>query len=204
MVLAKGSKVVFSDKYWGALSEDYTVSLTSEFEDLASGIVNDDVMKAGNIIGAAVKSIFGFGGSFHFKQLGTQIWKSTQPAEISIGVTFDRISNAETDIMDAVKYFCAFPLPAENSIGNLTPPGPSFIEGIGLDDILNRYREPKAGDTYVNFTIGNMKFYRYLMTHAEPTFNKFSDDSGYPISATIAFTFISMWTATKNIPYGWA
>jgi uncharacterized protein YbdZ (MbtH family) len=48
-----------------------------------------------------------------------------------------------------------------------------------------------------------MKFNRYLMVKAEPTFNKFSDDSGYPISVTIAFDFISMWAATKNIPGGW-
>jgi hypothetical protein len=48
-----------------------------------------------------------------------------------------------------------------------------------------------------------MKFNRYLVVKAEPTFNKFTDDSGYPISATITFDFISMWAATKNTVWGW-
>jgi hypothetical protein len=120
---------------------------------------------------------------------------------VSISVTFDRTSNAKEDIMPIVKELCSLPLPAEGLGGSLTPPGPSPIEGVGLDALFGGERGAK--DVSINFTIGKMKFNRYLVTKAEPAFNKFTDDSEYPISVTIAFEFVSMWAATKNTPGGW-
>jgi hypothetical protein len=204
MVLAKGSTVIFDEGkgYIGALAEDYTISLSSEFDSLFSNLQEGN--KLIDMLGATTKYLSGGGGfSSQFKQFGTQVWRKTNPAQVSISVTFDRKSNAETDIMELVRYFCAFPLPAEGPGGNLIPPGPSPIEGIGIDQIIKRSPETVAGDTFINFTIGNMKFNRYLMAKAEPSFNRFTDDSGYSISVTIAFEFISMWTATKNTPWGW-
>jgi hypothetical protein len=201
MVLAKGS-IVKIGSYEGALAEDYTVGLTSEFRRLADDFQNE-VTQAIDVAGATVKSLSGgkIGFSSQFKQLTTQVWDHTEPANVSIGVTFDRKSNAEKDIMSIVRNVCSIPLPQETLGGNLVPPGPSPIEGIGLDALLGGATGTK--DTYINFSIGNMKFNRYLMVKAEPTFNKFTDDSGYPISVTIAFDFISMWAATKNTPGGW-
>jgi hypothetical protein len=201
MVLAKGSIVKIAG-YEGALAEDYTVGLTSEFRRLADDFQNE-VTQAVDIAGATVKSLTGgkVGFSSQFKQLTTQVWDHTEPANVSIGVTFDRKSNAAEDVMKVVRHVCSIPLPQEGPGGNLIPPGPSPIEGIGLDALLGG--AIGATDSYINFTIGNMKFNRYLMVKAEPTFNKFTDDTGYPISVTIAFDFISMWAATKNVPHGW-
>jgi hypothetical protein len=201
MILAKGSIVKIAG-YEGALAEDYTIGLTSEFRRLADDFQNE-VTQAIDLAGATIKSLSGgkIGFSSQFKQLTTQVWDHTEPANVSIGVTFDRKSNAEKDIMSIVRNICSIPLPQEGAGGNLTPPGPSPIEGVGLDALLNGASGTK--DTYINFTIGNMKFNRYLMVKAEPTFNKFTDDSGYSISVTIAFDFISMWAATKNVPQGW-
>jgi hypothetical protein len=205
MVLAKGSTFKIG-KYIGALAEDYTVRFESEFGSIADDLQDTNMEQLLNIAGATAKSLSGgaIGFSSQFKQLGTQVWKGSSPASVSIGVTFDRKSNAEADIMELVRNLCAFPLPAEGGLlGSLIPPGPSPIEGIGLDSLIKKSPEEVAGDTYVNFTIGNMKFNRYLMKSSEPTFNKFTDDSGYPISVTIQFDFISMWIATKNTPLGW-
>jgi hypothetical protein len=201
MVLAKGSIVKIAG-YEGALAEDYTVGLTSGFRKLADDFQNE-ITQAVDIAGASVKSLSGgkVGFSSQFKQLTAQVWDHTEPASVVIGVTFDRKSNAEKDIMEIVKTLCSIPLPQEGAGGNLTPPGPSPIEGIGLDAIIGGFTG--TTDSYINFTIGNMKFNRYLMVKAEPTFNKFTDDTGYPISVTIAFDFISMWAATKNLPMGW-
>jgi hypothetical protein len=201
MVLARGSIVRIAG-YEGALAEDYTVGLTSEFRRLADDFQNE-VTQAIDVAGATVKSLSGgkAGFSSQFKQLTTQVWDRTEPANVSIGVTFDRKSDAEKDIMDIVRHVCSIPLPAEGPGGNLIPPGPSPIEGIGLDALLGGTAGTK--DTYINFTIGNMKFNRYLMVKAEPTFNRFTDDTGFPISVTIAFDFISMWAATKNTLGGW-
>jgi hypothetical protein len=208
MVLAKGSKVTIGGlkfdggDYTGALAEDYTVSLTSEFRRLADDFQNE-VTQLIDVAGATVKSLSGgkIGFSSQFKQLTTQVWDHTEPANVSIGVTFDRKSNAEKDIMQIVRDLCSLPLPGEGEGGNLIPPGPSPIEGIGLDALLGG----KSGstDVYINFTIGNMKFNRYLLTKAEPTFNKYTDDSGYSISVTVALEFISMWAATKRVVQGW-
>jgi hypothetical protein len=201
MVLAKGSTVKIAG-YIGALAEDYTVSLTSEFRSLADDFQNE-VTQAIDVVGATAKSLSGgkIGFSSQFKQLTAQVWDHTEPAGVSIGVTFDRKSNAEKDIMAVVRNVCSLPLPEEGPGGNLTPPGPSPIEGIGLDALLGG--ATGASDVYINFTIGNMKFNRYLLVKAEPTFNKYTDDSGYPISATIAFEFISMWAASKNTVWNW-
>jgi hypothetical protein len=200
MVLAKGSTVKISG-YEGALAEDYSISLNSEFKSLASDFMHNELV---DVLGATVKSLSAgrLGFSSRFKQLYTQTWESTGPATISIGVTFDRKSNAKKDIMPVVQEFCKFPLPGEGPGGNLIPPGPSPIEGIGLDAIWGGSAGTK--DTYINFTIGKMNFHRYIMTKAEPTFNKYSDDSEFPISVTIAFDFISMWAATKDMVANWS
>jgi hypothetical protein len=208
MVLAKGSKVVIAgfksggEDYTGALAEDYTISLSSEFRKLADDFQNE-VTQLIDIAGATTKSLSGgkIGFSSQFKQLTTQVWDHTEPANVSLGITFDRKSNAGKDIMQIVRDLCSLPLPKEDDNGNLTPPGPSPIEGIGLDALLGGAKGTK--DTYVNFTIGNMKFNRYLIVKAEPTFNKFTDDSGYPISVTISLDFVSMWAATKSLAYSW-
>jgi hypothetical protein len=205
MVLAKGSKFTIG-KYTGALSEDYSVRLESEFGAIVDDFQSSGIWQAITVAGATAKSVSGgkIGFSSHYKQFGTQVWKGSSPASVSVGVTFDRTSNAKDDIMGLVRELCAFPLPAENgALGSLVPPGPSLVEAIGLDELKEKDFGAAAGDAYVNFTIGKMEFNRYLMTSAEPTFNRFSDDSDYPISVTIQFEFISLWTATKNTPLGW-
>jgi hypothetical protein len=196
MVLAKGSTVEIAG-YVGALAEDYTISLTSEFRKLADDFQNE-VTQLVDVVGATIKSFSRgkVGFSSQFKQLSTQVWSSTEPAQVTIGITFDRKSNAEEDIMRVVKDLCSLPLPEEGLEGNLIPPGPSPIEGVGIDAF-------GSSDTHINFTIGNMKFNRYLVVKAEPTFNKFTDDSGYPISVTIQLDLISMWAATKSLVYNW-
>jgi hypothetical protein len=201
MVLAKGSIVRISG-YEGALAEDYTIGLTSNFRSLFSDFQNE-ITKLVDVAGATAKSLSGGAAGFSskFKQLTAQVWDNTEPARVSIGVTFDRKSNAGKDVMPVVRDICKIPLPGEGANGNLIPPGPSPLEAVGLKEL----QEGSQGvsDVYVNFTIGNMKFNRYLMTKAEPTFNKFTDDSGYPISVTIAFDFISMWAATKDVISNW-
>jgi hypothetical protein len=208
MVLAKGSKVIISSSavsYVGALAEDYTVGLSSTFKPLVDDYSNE-VTKIVNALGATLKSLSAgrLGLSSRFKQLNTQIWESTESATISIGVAFDRITNAKEDIAPIVREFCKFPLPGEGLAGNLIPPGPSPIEGVGLDQIWHKGASGvENDDRFINLTIGNMEFNRFLMTKAEPTFSKFSDASGYPISVIIAFEFISMWAATKTMIDDW-
>ena len=204
MIIAKGSKVVIDD-ISGVLAEDLNINLKSQFRTLASDFQNE-ITKMIDIAGATSRSLFGKGFSSQFKQMTTQIWDKTDPARFNLNVEFHRTFNdpdrnvSGSNVMAIVKRFCRIPLPGEtfsgSGVGMLEPPGPSPIEGIGLDAIIGG----EAGADvrgYVNVTIGNMRFNRLLMESAEPTFNKYTDDSGYPISCRVAFSFISIWAATK-------
>jgi hypothetical protein len=210
MIIAKGSKVVIGD-ISGVLAEDLNINLKSNFRPLASDFQNE-ITKMIDIAGATSRSLFGKGFSSQFKQMTTQVWDKTDPARFNLNVEFHRTFNEPGDsekeevsgnnVMKIVKKFCRIPLPDEVAGGMLEPPGPSPIEGIGLDAIVDG--SPGANIRgYVNVIIGNMKFNRLLMESAEPTFNRYTDDSGYPISCRVAFSFVSLWAATKPTIDAW-
>jgi hypothetical protein len=223
MIISKGSTVII-DKVSGVLAEDVTISLKSQFSPLMSDLQNDK-SKLVAVAGATTRSLFGVGFSTQFKQATTQIWDKTDPARFNLNVEFHRTFNggkgvdgtvvtgvSGRNVMAIVQYLCKIPLPRETfgsegvggAIGMLEPPGPSPIEGIGLDKIMNK---EKAVDVerrgIVNVTIGNMRFNRLLMESAEPTFCKYADDSGFPISCRIAFSFASIWAATDAMVDEW-
>jgi hypothetical protein len=211
MIIAKGAKVTIGGVGSGVLSEDLTINLQSDFKELASDLKNE-VTQAIDIAGATLRSLSGgrAGFSSQFKQMTTQIWDKTGPAQFSLNVEFHRtfIENSKDvsgeNVVKLVKRFLQIPLPSEGVGGNLIPPGPSPIEGIGLDELV-------SGDKGVNVdargivdvTVGNMTFRRLLMRKAEPIFNKYVDDSGYPISCRVAFDFISIWAATQQMVGEW-
>jgi hypothetical protein len=211
MLVPKGS-IVDIDGIQGVLTEDITINLKSNFRLLASDFQNE-ITQMMDIAGAATRSLSGgqLGFSSQFKQMTTQIWDKTDPARFSMNVEFHRVPFSKNsgpqdvsgkNVMDTVKQFCSIPLPAELEGGMLVPPGPSPIEGIGLDALKGGAKGANVSG-YVNITIGSMKFHRILMEGAEPTFSKYVDDSGYPISCRVAFTFVSVWAATKSMVKEW-
>ena len=217
MVIPRGSIVNIGGIGKGALAEDVTINLNSNFRPLASDFQNE-ITQMIDIAGATSRSLFGRGFSSQFKQMTTQVWDKTDPASFSINVEFHRVpldnegrqNVSGTNVMAVVKSFCSVPLPAERIGGMLEPPGPSPIEGIGLDALREGEEEVRIqGEAgvrirgYVNVTIGSMRFNRLLMKKAEPTFSKYVDDSGYPISCRVAFDFISLWAATKDMVNRW-
>jgi hypothetical protein len=209
MVIPKGSIVDIGGIGRGALAEDITINLNSNFRSLASDFQNE-ITQMIDMVGATSRSLFGRGFSSQFKQMTTQIWDKTDPASFNLNVEFHRVpldnngpqNVSGENLMRVVKSFCTVPLPAELTGGMLEPPGPSPIEGIGIDEMTGMQDEA-AIRGFVNVTIGSMRFNRLLMRKAEPTFNKYVDDSGYPISCRVAFDFISVWAATKNIVNSW-
>jgi hypothetical protein len=211
MLIPKGS-IVDIGGIQGALAEDVTINLKSNFRPLASDFQNE-ITQMVDVAGATIRSLSGgkFGFSSQVKQLTTQVWDKTDPARFNINVEFHRVplnknsgpqNVSGKNVMDVIKRFCSIPLPAEQAGGMLVPPGPSPIEGIGLDAILRGEREANVSG-YVNIIIGSMKFNRILMEGAEPTFSKYTDDSGYPVSCRVAFSFVSVWAATKSMVAGW-
>ena len=209
MVIPKGSIVNIGGIGKGALAEDVTINLNSNFRPLASDFQNE-ITQLIDIAGATSRSLFGRGFSSQFKQMTTQVWDKTDPASFSLNVEFHRVpldsegpqNVSGANLMEVVKKFCSVPLPRELTGGMLEPPGPSPIEGIGLDEMTDGQQGASIRG-FVNVTIGSMKFNRLLMRKAEPTFSKYVDDSGYPISCRVAFEFISIWAATKSLVDGW-
>jgi hypothetical protein len=219
MLIARGSIVDISG-IKGALSEDVNINLKSNYRTLASDFQNE-ITQMIDIAGAAVRSVSRgrIGFSSQFKQMTTQIWDKTDPARFQINVDFHRVPLSKNsgpqnvsgeNVMRIIKQFCTIPLPEENELtGNLIPPGPSPIEGIGIDQFLEgkgvNITNSKDANIHsiVDVTIGSMCFRRMLMESAEPVLNKYSDDSGYPISCRIVFSFISIWAATKLMVRGW-
>lgn len=230
MKIAKGSTVVISNlkdgSISGVLTEDFTVSLSSKFKELMSDISSNDktieaVTNAATILGTISRSFGGKGFSLRSKQATTQIWDKTDPARFNMNVEFHRTFNglnninnvSGSNVMAIVAKFCKIPLPDETFgdkgvggvIGMLEPPGPSPVQGFGIDQLLNDVAgiDISAPEMYINVTIGNMVFRRLLMEKAEPTFSKYTDDSGYPISCRVSFDFVSLWAATKSMINKW-
>ena len=156
MIIAKGAKVTISGVGSGVLTEDLTISLQSSFKDLASDLKNE-MTQGLDIAGATLKSLSGgrLGFSSQFKQMTTQIWDKTDPAQFSLNVEFHRTFNdpdkpknvSGENVMKIIKTFLQVPLPVEGPGGNLIPPGPSPIEGIGLDELVNKATGGQFDDT---------------------------------------------------------
>jgi hypothetical protein len=224
ILIPEGSQVVITNhdnpsKFVasGALLEDYTISLSSEFGQLIDSGAND----AFTVLGGALKSLSGnrFGFSSQFKQMGFQIWKGSNPIQLQFSLEFHYTYNAYEEIIIPVKRLCRIPLPSEGEAGNLVPPGPSVLEAISGTKTSNT---PPSSDTptqqgpeideeatistadnYVNISVGGMVFMGCILKSAEPTFSKYVDETGYPIYARVAIVADTMYTATKESISGW-
>ena len=210
MLIPKGS-IIDIDGIQGALAEEVNIQLKSTFKPLFSDFqhdLKDFVSMAGSTVRSMSGGRFGFSGEI--KQFTSQIWDKTDPARFNLNVEFHRVPLSKNygpqnvsgfNVMNIVKKFCSIPLPEDNGVC-LVPPGPSPIEGIGIEAILGGGEGVNARG-FVNLTIGSMKFYRILMESAEPTFSKYVDESDYPISCRIVFNFVSVWAATKKMVEEW-
>ena len=214
ILLPAGSKVVITDRggtgiAGGALLEEYTLTLSSEFGTLVDG----GGSTAFDMLGGALKSLSGnrFGFSSQFKQMGFQVWKGTQPIQLQFSLEFHYTYNAREEVVIPIRRLVALPLPGEGLGGNLIPPGPSVIEAIAGTNQSNTPPSNNAAvlensedagavglDSYVNITIGGMVFLGCIVTHAEPTFSKFVDENNCPIYGRVAITATTMYSATKD------
>ena len=209
--LPRGSEVYISDCKGkaiakGALLEDYTLALSSEFGQL----VDTGGSTAFDVLGGAMKSLSGnrFGFSSQFKQMGFQIWKGTNPVQFQFSVEFHYTYNAREEVVIPMRRLCELPLPGEGLAGNLIPPGPSVIEAISGTKTTNTPMASSAAvvegveesslDSYVNINIGGMRFMGCIVTSAEPTYSKFVDENNCPIYGRVAITAITMYSATKE------
>jgi hypothetical protein len=215
ITIPAGSKVVITNhegEYLagGALLEDYTISLNSEFGQLVDSGAND----AFTVLGGALKSLSGgrFGFSSQFKQMGFQIWRGTEPITLQFSLEFHYTYNARIEVVHPIERLVETVLPGVGLAGNLIPPGPSILEAISGTRASNTPTSSNAedpnyeelnneitgADTYVNISVGGMQFLGCIIKQAEPTFSKYVDETNCPIYGRVAITAITMYTATKE------
>jgi hypothetical protein len=222
ITIPRASQVVIADHEGkviasGALLEDYTIALNSEFGQLVDSGAND----AFTVLGGALKSLSGnrFGFSSQFKQMGFQIWRGTQPIQLQFSLEFHYTYNAHAEVVVPIRRLCRLPLPGDGLAGNLIPPGPSVLEAISGTRASNvppasdasAQQDPEVdsqgtlstADTYVNVRVGNMLFMGCIVTSAEPTFSKYVDESDAPIYGRVALNIITMYSATKEALDNW-
>jgi hypothetical protein len=222
IALPAGSKVVITNHEGGflaggALLEDYTIALSSDFGQLVDSGSND----AFTVLGGALKSLSGsrFGFSSQFKQMGFQIWKGTQPIQLQFSLEFHYTYDAHAEVVVPIRRLCRLPLPGDGLAGNLVPPGPSVLEAIAgtnasnvppssdtpatQDPDVDEEGTKSTADTYVNVRVGNMLFMGCIVKSAEPTFSKYVDESNSPIYGRVALVITTMYTATKESLDNW-
>ena len=194
----------------GSLLEDYRVSLNSEFKQLFDTGGND----AFAVLGGALKSLSAgaFGFSAQFKQMGISTWAGTSPIQLDFSLEFHYTYNAFEEVVAPIRRLCKLPVPGEGPLGNLIPPGPSVLEAIAgthetnvppngeapLAAEIDEESTRRSIDSYVNITVGNMRFMGCILKTAEPTFSKYVDEGNHPIYGRVAITAITMYTATKE------
>lgn len=207
MIIPKGKKVVF--KQGGSLlpgtenidmllDEDITLSLQSQFGDVVSG----GAPQAIGILGSLSRDIAGFGFSGQFKQLGFQVWQKTEPLMINITVAFNMKTNAYTDVVAPTRALIKLPLPDDGSAEEdglgLIPPGPSILEAFSGET-----RE--SSGRLISCRIGFVRLPGVIVTRAEPTFSKETDQNGWPIYSKVMLEIRTIYTATTNLvdQMGW-
>ena len=178
------------------LEEDVTISMGSDFSSVSdssspkalsilSGVLRDAGM--GNIAGWA-------GGQF--KQLGFQTWTGTKSLETSFTVNLFMKTDAKKDVLEPTLALARLCLPTEGAGGSLIPPGPSIKSALeGSDSADPSVESGKILHCY----IGKYALRNVILKRAQPTFSKYIDENGYPISSKVELSVVTIFSATAQM-----
>lgn len=152
--------------------------------------------------------------SGQFVMQGMQIWQSTDPLSFSLGCKLETVNNAYNDVYVQSMNLAQLCLPykSKNSKGQtngmlatLVPPGPNLIKILteGFEKISDLMAKLNVGEeskgTY-NIDVGqHFHFKNVIITSCQPTFSKFVDEDGYPMSADIELEFSTCEIATTDM-----
>jgi hypothetical protein len=201
--IPKGKEVVFqqgggpisgTENSRAILNEDLTLSLSSSFSSLTeSSAPSAFKALAGVLRDTGANKVAGFIGG-EFKQLGFQVWTGTAPLSTTLSLKFSMDKDAKKDVMEPILAITKLVLPSTGDAGALIGPGPS---------ILSTFEEGKIGSfakgKNLHCYIGNFKISNIIVTRADPTFSKHTDQYGYPIWATLELSFTTVFSATVEM-----
>jgi len=185
----------YSDDNKYCLSEDLQLSLHSSFTKL----VDQSAPKFFKVLAGVSRDLFNVSVSGEYKQLGLQVWDSTDPLVLSFSVDLVMRMDAKTDVYLPMTELIQLPLPEDKGgIQGLVPPGPSILTAFGS----NTSKSSTGG--IVNVAIGGLVLVDCIVTGAEPVASRYpaSPDKGatnYPIYAKVQVTLESSFTATRQM-----
>lgn len=201
--IPKGKEVVFqqgggpipgTENSRAILNEDLTLNFSSSFSSLTeSSAPKAFKALAGVLRDTGANKVAGFIGG-EFKQLGFQVWTGTEPLSTTLSLKFSMDKDAKKDVMDPALAITKLVLPSVGTKGALIGPGPS---------VLSTFEEGKVGSfaegKNLHCYIGNFKISNIIVTRANPTFSKHTDQYGYPIWATLELSLTTVFSATVEM-----
>jgi len=172
------------------ISEDVTLNVSSTFDNLISG-------GGGNVFASALSSAFSAGSSLglsgQFAQQSFQVWKSTNPMELSFNLEVNMKTSGKIDVFDPIIKVMKLCVPSKGDIG-LIPPGPSVItalkdlaDELKSDDSSSAIQDFTESDqfsagTEISISVGSyLNLSKVIVTKAVPIFSHSLDSEGYPI-----------------------
>lgn len=153
-----------------------------------------------------------------FAMQGTQIWQSTEPLRFDMDVTIQMLSSGLNDVVKPTLALMSMCLPTKSKalefklgsanlkLQTLIPPGPNlqsiiknsgFIEGGG--QMFNDWLNQGSRGVYTVKIGKNITIPKVIVTEVTPTFSKWNDEYGHPISADISIGFSTMEIATTDM-----
>lgn len=185
------------------LEEDVTLTMSSSF----SSVVKSGSPAFLSIASQEFNKRFGSRGaaflSGQFKQFGFQTWTSTQPLSTSITLKVAMKTDAYKDVVVPTLALAKLCLPSESDSGGLIGPGPALSDSIKDEKDSNGELIDSEGETLtvgrqLHCYIGSYYLKNILLKSAQPTFSKYTDTNGYPISASIQVQIETLFSATTK------
>lgn len=184
------------------LEEDVTLTMSSSF----SSVVKASSPALMSIASQEFNKRFGSSGagfiSGQFKQFGFQTWTSTRPLSTTVTLKISMKTDAYNDVVVPTLALAKLCLPSETDSGGLIGPGPSLSDSIkdekDTNGEISSSGEILTAGRQLHCYIGSYLLKNILVESAQPTFSKYTDTRGYPISASIQVHITSLFSATTK------
>jgi hypothetical protein len=179
------------------IENDVTLSVSSSFNPLFSG--GDPIQKLITQIGKAIASVGGTGFGGTLKQMGIQVWESTDPLSLNLVMSFYLGMKNQWDGLEEVKRpifeLMKLTLPSEGKGGTLIAPGPSPLDVFkGVNEKLNIKTQT------ISLDLGGILYLpEIIVKEVQPTFGKEIDDNGYPVWGQVSVDIQTLFIATSDL-----
>jgi hypothetical protein len=183
------------------IEDDIQLSVSSSFGNLFGG--GGKLQNILKNLGRATADITGQGFGGTLKQMGMQVWQSTDPLSLNLNFTFylgiankwDAFEEVKKPIFELMKLV----LPSEGAGGTLVAPGPSPLE-IFKGTFAEEAVEEKLNLRSISVDIGGIIFLpEIIVKKVEPVFSAKVDENNIPIWGQVSMDVSTLFIATSDM-----